>query len=150
MLKRQNMVYLFICFLGPHPYRNSQARNQIRAIAAGLHHSHSNRGSELHLQPTPQLMTTPDPQPTEQGQRANPHPHRYQSDSFQPCHNGIATTTFNKASQIWVWEANLWQEDILMYSEAISTLASQGFAQVTMTKQCCYFSSSLNRLITTS
>ena len=28
----------------------------IGATAAGLHHSHSNMGSEPHLQPTPQLM----------------------------------------------------------------------------------------------
>jgi len=39
----------------------SQARGGIGAIAAGLHHSHSNVGFELHLQPTPQLMATPDP-----------------------------------------------------------------------------------------
>ena len=35
--------------------KQSQARGQIRAIAAGLHHSHSNAGSEPHLLPTPQL-----------------------------------------------------------------------------------------------
>ena len=29
--------------------------------AASLHHSHSNAGSEPHLQPTPQLMAVPDP-----------------------------------------------------------------------------------------
>ena len=46
----------------------SQARGRIGAIAAGLHHSHSNVEPELRLQPTLQLMTTPDPQPTEQGQ----------------------------------------------------------------------------------
>ena len=45
----------------------SQARGLIGAIAAGLHQSHSNAGSEPRLQPTPQLMATPDPQPTEQG-----------------------------------------------------------------------------------
>ena len=32
----------------------------------GSNHSHSNAGSELCLRPTPQLMATPDPQPTEQ------------------------------------------------------------------------------------
>ena len=36
---------------------------QIRATAAGLHHRHSNTGSELHLRPTPQLTATPDPYP---------------------------------------------------------------------------------------
>ena len=36
-------------------YGGSQARGQIRAIASGLPHSHSNTGSELYLQPKPQL-----------------------------------------------------------------------------------------------
>ena len=39
----------------------SQARGLIGAVAACLHHSHSNVGSKLHLQPTPQLSATPDP-----------------------------------------------------------------------------------------
>ena len=39
----------------PMAYGSSQARGQIRAVAAGLRHSHSNTGSE------PQLMATPDP-----------------------------------------------------------------------------------------
>ena len=30
-------------------------------LAAGLHHSHSNVGSEPHLQPRAQLSATPDP-----------------------------------------------------------------------------------------
>ena len=33
-------------------YQSSQARGQIRAAAAGLHHSHSNSGSKLCLPPT--------------------------------------------------------------------------------------------------
>ena len=33
-------------------YRSSQARDQIRATAAGLRHNCSNAGSELHLQYT--------------------------------------------------------------------------------------------------
>ena len=41
-------------------YGSSQARGWIRAVAASLHHSHRNAGSELHLQPTPQLMAIPD------------------------------------------------------------------------------------------
>ena len=53
----------------------SQARGQIRAIATGLHLSHSNTRSELHLQPTQQLKAMPDPYPTEQGQASNLHPH---------------------------------------------------------------------------
>ena len=39
----------------------SQARDLIGAAATGLHQSHSNVGSELCLQPTPQLTATPDP-----------------------------------------------------------------------------------------
>ena len=39
----------------------SQARGLIGAIAAGLHHSHSNMGSEPSLRPTPQLTATLDP-----------------------------------------------------------------------------------------
>ena len=39
----------------------SEARGQIRAAAASLHHSHTNTGSELCLQPTPQLMAMLDP-----------------------------------------------------------------------------------------
>ena len=45
----------------PTAHRGSQARGPIRAVAAGLRHSHSHAGSEPHLQPTPQLTATPDP-----------------------------------------------------------------------------------------
>ena len=67
------------CLLGATPvaYGGSQARGQIRTIGAGLHQSHSTSGSELHLQPTPQLMATLDPQLTEQGQGSNPHLYGY-------------------------------------------------------------------------
>ena len=43
--------YLFIYFLraAPTAYGNSQARGRIGATATGLHHGHSNSGSELHL-----------------------------------------------------------------------------------------------------
>ena len=63
-------AYLFIClfaFSGAAPmaaYGGSQSRGLIGAVDAGLHQSHSNvgsMGSELHLQPTPQLTATPDP-----------------------------------------------------------------------------------------
>ena len=39
-------------------YGSSQARDRIGATAASLHHSHSNLGSELHLQHIPQLTAT--------------------------------------------------------------------------------------------
>ena len=52
---------------GPTPsvYGGSQARGQIRTIAAGLHLSYGKAGSEPHLRPTPQLTAMPDPEPTE-------------------------------------------------------------------------------------
>ena len=40
---------------------SSQARGQIVAAAAGLHHSHGNVDFKLHLWPTLQLAATPDP-----------------------------------------------------------------------------------------
>ena len=42
-------------------YGGSQARGLIGAIAAGLHHSHSNAGSQPPLRPTPQLMAIANP-----------------------------------------------------------------------------------------
>ena len=53
----------------PAAYEGFQARDRIRAVAAGQHHSHSNVGSKPHLPPTPQLTATQDPGPTERGQR---------------------------------------------------------------------------------
>ena len=59
-----NSFFVLFCFLFVYvclfraacmAYGGSQARGQIRAIAAGLRHSHSNMGPQLHLQPTPQL-----------------------------------------------------------------------------------------------
>ena len=42
-------------------YGDFQAKGLIRAVAASLRHNHSNARSEPRLQPTPQLMETPDP-----------------------------------------------------------------------------------------
>ena len=42
-------------------YGGSQARGRIGAVAVRLHQSHSNVGFQPRLQPTPQLMSTPDP-----------------------------------------------------------------------------------------
>ena len=42
-------------------YGGFQARGLITAIATGLQQSHSNAGSELSLQLTPQLTATSDP-----------------------------------------------------------------------------------------
>ena len=56
-------------------YGGSQARGRIGTVAASLHQSHSNSGSEPHLQTIPQLTATSDPEPTERGQGLNLQPH---------------------------------------------------------------------------
>ena len=62
-----NFFFLFFFFFfglfraSPTAYGSSQARGRIAAVAANLHHSPSNWGSEPCLQPTPQVMATPDP-----------------------------------------------------------------------------------------
>ena len=61
----------------PTAYESFQARGRIGVAAAGLNHRHSNARFELCLRLTPQLVAMLDPQPTEQGQRLNPHPHGY-------------------------------------------------------------------------
>ena len=69
----KSMPYLFYCLFflflfcfvfsraAPAAYGGSQARGLIGAVVSNLHQSHSNEGSELRLQPTPQFMATPDP-----------------------------------------------------------------------------------------
>ena len=60
-LSTRNMFSPFVFFRAtPGLCGSSQARGQIEAIAAGLHPSHSNARSELHIQP-PQLMAALDP-----------------------------------------------------------------------------------------
>ena len=54
-------VFLLFLWAIPAAYGGSQARGLIGAVATGLRQSHSNAGSEPHLQPTPQLKATPDP-----------------------------------------------------------------------------------------
>ena len=60
------ILFYFVLFFGLFRaplkvYGGSQARGQIGAAAAELHHSHSNSGSKQHLRPIPQLMATQDP-----------------------------------------------------------------------------------------
>ena len=50
-------------FLGIWKFPGLVPRGRIGAVATGLHHSHSNVGSKLCLQPVPQLIAMPDPQP---------------------------------------------------------------------------------------
>ena len=54
LLRRFFCSFLFFR-AAPVAHRSSQARSQIGPVAAGLHHGHSNTGSELHLRPTPQI-----------------------------------------------------------------------------------------------
>ena len=68
----QSSTIYFYFLATPVTYGSSQARGRIGAAAAGLCHSHSKVGFQPHLRPTPQLMVTPDPWPTEQGQGLNP------------------------------------------------------------------------------
>ena len=49
----------FFFFLGPYPWHMEVPR--LGAVASGLHHSHSNIRSKLHLQYTPQPTAMPDP-----------------------------------------------------------------------------------------
>ena len=53
--------FFFLFMAAPIAYGSSQARGQIGAIAAGLHHSHSTTRSEPHLRPIPRLMAMPYP-----------------------------------------------------------------------------------------
>ena len=60
------VFFVLFCFFtiswaAPTACGGSQARALIGAAAASLRHSHSNAGSEPHLQPTPQLTAVPDP-----------------------------------------------------------------------------------------
>ena len=45
----KSIFFLSFFRAAPSAYGGSQARGQIGAVAAGLHHSHSNAGSELHV-----------------------------------------------------------------------------------------------------
>ena len=64
-----SFLFFFFFFLSfclfratPAAYGGSLAGGLIGATAAGLHHSHSNTRSKLHLRPTPQLKATLHPQ----------------------------------------------------------------------------------------
>ena len=65
-LSASSSTFFFFCLFvfsraTPTAYGGSQARGLIGAVAAGLHQSHSNAGSKLRLQPTPQLTAKLDP-----------------------------------------------------------------------------------------
>ena len=54
---KQNEMYFYFIFCllraAPAAYGGSQARDWIWGVAAGLHHSHSNTGYEMHPPPSP-------------------------------------------------------------------------------------------------
>ena len=103
---------LFVWLVGwfraiPTAYGGSQARGQIRDLAAGLHHSHGNSRSEPHLQSTPRLMAMQDPEPTERGQGSNLQPHGYESDWFLLRHDGnFLVNSFDQIKTICSWPAS--------------------------------------------
>ena len=61
--RRARFFFFVFCLFrtSPTAYRGSQARGQTGAVAAGLHHNHSNTGSQPCLGPTLQLTATLDP-----------------------------------------------------------------------------------------
>ena len=75
-ISRVGFLLLLLFRATPTVYGSSQARDRIGATAAGLYHSRSNSESE----PTATCCSSQQhlaPQPTEQGQGSNPHPHGY-------------------------------------------------------------------------
>ena len=62
MIIHIGLLNIFVCFFRPTlaAHGSSQARGQIGATAASLHHSHSNARSKPGLQLAPQLMGMPD------------------------------------------------------------------------------------------
>ena len=57
----QAHFFFFLFRATPTEHEGSQSRGQIQAVAAGLHHSHSNTISKPPLGPTPQLTAMRDP-----------------------------------------------------------------------------------------
>ena len=80
--------FYFFFRAAPATYGGSQARGRIRAVAASLHHSHSNTRSE------PCLLTGTTAHSNTGSlthlTHLNPRPHGSQLDSFPLCHNGNA------------------------------------------------------------
>ena len=60
-LIRKECKFFFLFRATSIAYGNSQARSWIGGATASLHHSHSNAGSKLLLQPTLQLVAMSDP-----------------------------------------------------------------------------------------
>ena len=94
-------LFLFFSISGAasSAHGGSQARGRIGAAAAGLHRSHSNAGSEPSLRPAPQLSTTPDLCPTEQGRGQDLRPPGCHSGAFPLCHGGNSSSPFTFLSR---------------------------------------------------
>ena len=103
-----SFLYFYLLRATPTAYGSSQARGLIGAVAAGLHHSHSNVRSKPHLRPTPQLMARPDFESTEWGQGSNLRPHGCWSDWFALSHDGDSYLFILK----WGYTSpHLWQHE---------------------------------------
>ena len=70
-----SFFFFAVSWAAPAAYGDSQFRSLTGAVAASLRQSHSNVGSKRRLKPTPQLMATPDHQPSKQGPGSNPQSH---------------------------------------------------------------------------
>ena len=90
MLRCCSLFFSFFLRAAPVVYGSSQTRGGIGAAAAGLWHSHSSIGSELHVWPMPPLSAMPDPYPIELGQILNLHPHGHY-DGFLTCWATVGT-----------------------------------------------------------
>ena len=69
-------IFFFLFTAAPIAYGSSQAWGWIRASATGLHLTRWQHQIRVTSKPVLQLTATLDPQPTEQSQGSNPHPHR--------------------------------------------------------------------------
>ena len=86
----------FLVFLGQQVWHMEVPRlgGESGAVAASLHHSHSNGVFRPYLQPMPQLTATPDLQPTERGQGSNQCPHGHQSGLLRWATRGTPRHSF--------------------------------------------------------
>ena len=102
--------FLFFSFLFrviPVAYGSSQARGQIRAAAASLHHNQGNARSEPHLRPPPQLLATLDP--LTHWMRPGTEPHGYWSASSPLSHNRNSLTSFLVILSPLILSCSLWR-----------------------------------------
>ena len=88
---------------------------QIGAVAAGLHYSHSNARSELHLPPTPVLVAMTILNPLMEA-RSNQHSHRHyvrfltRCNKFLQCLNTNVPRMQNKITYCKYYEFPFWLE----------------------------------------